>query len=390
MLVSMLEPSRRSEGVRYAVRDILLVADEARRAGKNLIPLNIGDPLQYDFRTPPHLIEAVERAMRDGRNGYGDSIGLPAAIEAIRAEAARAGLRGVRDVFLCAGTSEGIEIAMAAIADVGDNVILPRPGYPLYEAVLAKLGIEARHFPLVEERGWAPDLAALEKHVDARTRAIVLLNPSNPTGAVFDPRPIVEIGMRRGVLVISDEIYDQLILDGTKHVPAASVSEDAAVLTFNGLSKAHLATGWRIGWGILSGSGTGRIGEAIAKFLRARLSIGHPTMYAVKPALEGDRSHVAKTVETLRRRRDLACEMLASMPGVSCAPPRAAFYAFPKITVRCADAEFAAGLVRETGVIVVHGSGFGGPGHIRLVFLPPEDTLRRALGLVRDHLAKLG
>lgn len=382
----MLQPSRRSEGVRYAVRDIMLVAEEARRAGKTILPLNIGDPLKYDFKTPPHLIEAVERAMREGQNSYGDSIGLPAALDAIRAEAERKGLRDVREIFLCAGTSEGIEIAMAAIADPGDNVILPRPGYPLYEAVLAKLGIEARHYELVEEREWAPDLDTLK--IDARTRAIVLLNPSNPTGAVVDPRPIVEIAAKRGILVISDEIYDELILDGMRHVPSASLTGDAAVLTFNGLSKAHLATGWRMGWGILSGRGTAPIAEAIAKFLRARLSVNLPMMHAIRPALEGDRSHVSRTVEALRRRRDVAIEALAAMPGVSCVRPRAAFYAFPRITVRCTDAEFAAGLVRETGVLVVPGSGFGGPGHLRLVFLPPEDALRRALGLVRDYLAK--
>ncbi|MBI2899324.1 MAG: aminotransferase class I/II-fold pyridoxal phosphate-dependent enzyme [Planctomycetes bacterium] len=392
----MIEPSARSREIRYAVRDVLAVAAEAKRAGRKLYPLNIGDPLAFDFKTPPAMIEAVERAMRDGRNGYGDSIGLAEALDAVRADAGRRGIRAIRRAFLCSGTSEGIEIALASLANRGDNVLVPSPGYPLYEAVLHKLEIECRHYPLVEERGWSPDVERMAELADARTRAAVVINPNNPTGSVA-PREtlasVVGIAAKKGFLVIADEIYDKLVLDGPAQPPLASLSPDVPVLTFNGLSKAYLAPGWRMGWGILSGpeKEVQAYGDAVEKFLRARLSSNHPMMYAVKPALEGDQSHLGRTVETLRRRRDVTQAALTAMPGVSCVPPAAAFYAFPRLAIREEDEEFVRGLIRATGVIVVHGAGFGqaaGTRHFRVVFLPPEEVLKEALGLVRDYIAR--
>ena len=387
-------PSRRSQEIRYAIRDIVLIAEEARRAGKKLFPLNIGDPGVFDFPTPPAMIEAVERAMRAGRNSYGDSIGLPEAREAIRAEASRRGIRSIRDVFLCSGSSEGIETSLAAIADAGDNILVPSPGYPFYDAAIRKLDLEPRRYPLVEERGWEPDLETIMRSVDAKTPAIVVINPNNPTGTMVPPatlKAILSFAVARGLLVIADEIYDKLVLDGPPAAPIASLSEDALVLTFNGLSKAYLAPGWRMGWGILSGPAlqATECFDAIAKMLRARLCSPHPTMYAVKVALEGDQGHIARAIEKLRARRDAAMRAIQGIPRMSCVEPKAAFYAFPKLDIPGTDEAFIGALIRATGVMAVHGGGFGqaaGTAHLRLVFLPPEETIREAMGLLGGFL----
>jgi alanine-synthesizing transaminase len=388
-------PSHRAARVRYAIRDIVLVAEEARRAGKTLYPLNIGDPGAFDFPTPPHLIEAVERAMRAGANGYGDSIGLPDAREAIRADAARRGIRSVRDAFLCTGTSEGIEVVLAAAADAGDNVLVPRPGYPFYEAALNKLDIEARPYPLVEERGWAPDVDAMAAAIDGRTRAIAVINPNNPTGTIVPPetlKAILALARTRGLIVIADEIYNQLVLDGPAVAPLASLADDAIVVTFNGLSKAYLAPGWRMGWGVVSGPEreAGALFEAIARMLRARLCSPTPMMHAIRPALEGDHAHLKGAIEKLRRRRDVLMRALMAMPRVSCVEPKAAFYAFPRLKIDGTDEAFVRALIRETGVMAVHGGGFGqaeGTAHLRIVFLPPEEVLGEALEKLKNFLA---
>ncbi len=387
-------PSRRSLEIRYAIRDIVLIANEAKRAGKRLFPLNIGDPGAFDFPTPLHLIEAVERAMRAGANGYGDSLGLPEAREAIRAEAARRGVRSAHDAFVCTGSSEGIEIALAASADPGDNVLLPQPGYPFYDAAVCKLGIEPRRYPLVEERGWAPDVDALASAIDPRTRAIVIINPNNPTGSIVPVetlRAILKVAAQRGVMVIADEIYDKLVLDGPPLAPMASLTDDVVVVTFNGLSKAYLAPGWRIGWGLMSGPAkeAGVLFDAISRMLRARLCSPVPMMHAVRPALEGDHAHLKRAVEALRRRRDVMMRALKSMPRLSCVEPAAAFYAFPKLEIPGSDKDFVGSLIRETGVMAVHGGGFGEDrgAHLRLVFLPDEATMGQAMALLGTFLA---
>ena len=393
---SEIKPSERAARVRYAIRDVMVVAQQARAAGKRLIPLNIGDPLQFDFPTPEHIIEAVYRAMRAGYNGYAPSLGTEEAIEAIRSEATRQGIRNMQEIMVTYGASEAIESALVSLLNPGENVLLPAPGYPLYEAVLTKLGCEPLPYCLDESNGWQPDLDDMARHINNKTKGIVVIHPNNPTGAVYSKetlRGILDLAARHGLVVFSDEIYSKLLLDPVEFISIASLAPEQPVVTFNGLSKAYLVPGFRIGWAILSGDArsVARYREVLARILRSRLSVNHPAQFAIRPALEGSQEHIPQVVEKLRRRRDLTVSILNAVPGVHCVSPQAAFYAFPRLDIARSDTEFVLDLIRETGVIVVPGEGFGqaqGSRHFRLVFLPPEDTLRDALHQIGEFARK--
>lgn len=391
-----IRPARRIAGIKYAVRDILTVAEEARAAGKELLFLNIGDPNQFDYETPPVVVEAIVRALRDGANGYAPSDGVPDALEAIREDAESRGIASIQDVFVANGCSEGIEVALAALCDEGDDILTPSPGYPLYTALVAKLGLRPNPYFLNEDDAWQPDLDDMASRITERTRAIVLINPNNPTGSVCERHlleGVCELAARHDLLVIADEIYGELTLDGLEHISLASIDPNLCVLTCNGLSKAWLGPGLRIGWGVLSGPAE-RLREyraAIAQLLRARLSSNHPEQYAIAPALR-DKSHLPELLNKIQRRRDVTVEMLNAIDGIRCVPPRGAFYAFPSLDLPEAEEEgFIADLIRETGVVVVHGGGFGqrpGTAHFRVVFLPPEETLRRAYGAIAGFMQR--
>ena len=396
MIDDLIRVAQRTEHVHYAVRDIVVLARQAQQAGKELLYLNIGDPGLFDFPTPPHVIEAICRALRDNQTSYAPSEGLPAAIEAIREDAEqRCGIRAIQDIFVGSGCSECIEVALAALVDEGDGVLVPQPGYPLYSAVLGKLGAREQHYYLDEERGWQPDVAQLAQAIDARTRAIVLINPNNPTGSVCDRETleaILALAAKHKLVVLADEIYDRLVLEG-RHIALASLRDDVPVVTFMGLSKVYLGPGLRLGWAVVSGPARPLAPyiDAMHKFLRARLSASHPVQHAVAPALRGDHTHLEQAVAKLRTRRALTLQLLNATPGIHCVAPAAAFYAFPRLLEERDDAGWVADLVRETGVVVVHGSGFGqrpGSAHFRVVFLPQEPTLRRALGNIGDFAAR--
>jgi alanine-synthesizing transaminase len=388
-------PSERSTRVRYAIRDIMVVAQEAQKAGKELLRLNIGDPAIYDFPVPPHIIEAVHQAMLAGHNGYAPSIGIEEALTAIRGEAARQGIRNVQEVFVSSGVSEAIESCFSALVNPGENVLIPSPGYPLYDAALVKVGGDPVTYTCDEQDGFQPDLDDIARHINSRTRAIVLINPSNPTGAVCRRETlqgIVDLASRHGLVIFSDEIYNKLLLDPVEHIPIASLAPDLPVVTLNGLSKTYLVPGFRMGWIIVSGPerGLARYRDAIGKMMRARLSANHAAQFAIRAALEGPQDHLTGVIKKLRRRRDLTVAALDSIPNVRCFAPQAAFYAYPKLDIRATDTQFVTELVRETGVIVVPGDGFGqapGTRHFRLVFLPPEETLQRAFSLLRNFAA---
>ena len=312
--MSTIQPAARSREIHYAVRDVLLIADEVKARGGKLFALNIGDPNQYDFDTPQHLKDAVSRAMSVGsHNGYSPSSGIESAREAIRREAARKGIKSVRDAFVTTGASEAIDIALTSLCDPGDNVLCPTPGYPLYSAILSKLNVEYRPYYLMEEEDWAPNADEIAKLIDSRTRAIVLINPNNPTGSLYARKTlerIVEMALAHNIVVFADEIYDKLLLDGLTHTSIASLSEELPCITFNGISKGYLSPGWRIGWGIVSGPET-KLSEfvvAINKFLRARLCASHPMQYAIPDALDGDHSFLKEVKEKLQRRRDISVD----------------------------------------------------------------------------------
>jgi alanine-synthesizing transaminase len=384
----------RMEHVRYAIRDIAVVAEQLAREGKDILPLNIGDPLKFDFETPPHLIEAAARAMRDGKNGYAPSLGVEEAREAVRREAERKGLRGVQEVFITQGVSEAVDLALTALVNPGENVLTPSPEYPLYSAVLAKLGAQPNAYDLDEDSGWEPDLEHLAGRIFAGTRALLVINPNNPTGTVYSRQTLeglAELARRNNLVIIADEIYDKLVLDGEPHVSIASLAPDVPAITFGGLSKPYLVPGWRVGWGVVTGEATAVEPwlEGIRKLLRARLSANHPLQYAIRPALEGPQDHLPGVLERLRRRRDLTVQWARSAPGVSLVEPHGAFYAFPRLEISVPDEEFVKQLLLEKQVMLVHGSGFGerpGTRHCRIVFLPDEPTLQRAYASVTEFL----
>src|SRR5712692_4559314 len=394
-----IAPAARLENVRYAIRDLACIADEVARQGHKILPLNIGDPLNFDFQTPAHMIEAVYKAMREGKNGYSSSSGIPQALDAIRGEAERKGITNIQDVFVTSGVSETVDICLTALLNPGDNLLTPCPDYPLYSAILAKIGIGLNPYYLNEEDGWQPDLDDIEKKITPLTRGIVLINPNNPTGSVCTRKmleQIAELARRHNLIVFADEIYDKLIMDtenqdDTPHIALAGVAPDVPVVTFGGLSKNYLAPGWRIGWGIASGEASviKPYLEGVSKLLRARLCANHPEQYAIKAALEGPQDHLVEVKRKLRSRRDLTMKWCAETSRVSCVTPRGAFNAYPRIDIPEGDDVFVTELIRQKHVTVVHGSGFGqcpGTKHFRIVFLPDEKTLAAAYTAIGDFM----
>lgn len=386
--------AQRLENVRYAIRDLACVADEVAKKGHKILPLNIGDPINFDFQTPAHLIEAVYKAMKDGKNGYAPSPGIKEATDAIRREAERKGITSVQDAFVTSGVSETVDICLSALLNPGDNLLTPSPDYPLYSAVLAKLGIELNTYALNEDDGWQPDLIDVHKKIGPRTRGIVLINPNNPTGAVCSRRmleAVAELARRNNLVIFADEIYDKLLLDDDTQISLASVAPDVPIVTFGGLSKNYLAPGWRIGWGIVSGDAAAvkPYVEGIGRLLRSRLCANHPEQYAIKAALEGPQDHLKEVLTKLRSRRDLTMKWCNSTKRVSCVSPKGAFYAFPRLDIPEGDDVFVKELLVQKHVLVVHGSGFGqkaGTKHIRIVFLPDEQTLTTAYAGIADFM----
>jgi alanine-synthesizing transaminase len=377
----------------YAIRNIVAEAKRVEATGVRVRYLNIGDPIAFDFKTPPHLIAAVERAMRDGHNGYGPSQGLAPAREAVAGEFTTRGFPVDADrVFITAGTSEGIELALTAMVDPGRDVLVPMPTYPLYTAVLAKLGARARYYRTDPSRGWMPDLDHLESLITADTRVLVVIDPNNPTGALYSTptrRALLNLADRHGLAVLADEVYGDLGYEGPV-APIGSLDPDAPIIAFSSLSKAFLAPGWRTGWMAVSRSPRlDPVVAAIRKLAEGRLCSTVPMEHAVVAALTGDRSHQISLRATLKERAALTVKSLQAMPGVSCVAPAGAFYAMPKIALPPGrtDEDYVLALLRQTGVLCVYGSGFGLPaadGYLRIVFLAPPDELREVYQLMAD------
>lgn len=384
--------SARLERFNYAIRNIVVEAKKIEAAGRPVRYLNIGDPIPFGFKTPPHLIEAVARAMRDGYNGYTPSAGIPSAREAVAAEYVARGLPVSADrVVLTAGTSEGIELALGALADAGDEVLVPTPTYPLYTAVLAKLGARAVYYRTDPARGWEPDVDDLTRRLTSATRAIVLIDPNNPTGAVYPEstrRSIIDLAERAGVPILADEVYADLAFEGPQPL-LGSLAPDGPIVSFSSLSKAYIAPGWRTGWLVAGRSSMlDPVLSAIKKLADGRLCSPGPMQYAIEPALTGDRSFQRQFVAELRRRAEVTTSRLNAIPGIRCTAPRAAFYAMPQVALPpgVTDEAFILALLRQTGILCVYGSGFGFPpeqGAFRVVYLAPVEELNR----IYDDLA---
>lgn len=382
----IIKPALRTEKITYAVRDIVVLANEVAKTGKEMLYLNIGDPNLYDFEPPKHMIDATYEAMKKNYNGYSPSSGIKQAIASIEKEAAKKGIDNVRDIFITTGASEAIDICLTALVDDGENVLTPTPGYPLYTAVASKLRTIENPYYLNENNGWQPDIEDIKNKVNEKTRAIILINPNNPTGSVCEKETllqIIDLALEHNLVIFADEIYDKLLMDGNKLLSIASLNNDVPVVTFGGLSKNYMVPGFRIGWGIVSGPENvlHNYVEAINKLLRARLSANHPEQYSIPAALEGDQSHLVSALDKLQARRDVTIQMLNEIDGITCVSPQGAFYAFPQLHIHNSDTHFVSELIKETGVVVVPGTGFGqvpGTKHFRLVFLPPEEILEKA------------
>jgi alanine-synthesizing transaminase len=381
-----IKPAVRTENITYAVRDIIGLANEVAKSGKEMLYLNIGDPNIYDFAPPRDMVEATYKAMLDNKNGYSPSSGIKPAIDAIEREAERKGIKNIHDIFVTTGASEAIELALTALVNEGENVLTPTPGYPLYTAISSKLQAMENPYYLDEENGWQPDLEDIKSKVNDKTKAIIIINPNNPTGsnANYDTlKAIVDFAVKKNLVIFADEIYDKLLFDDKKLTSIASINPDASVITFGGLSKNYMVPGFRIGWGVVSGQKEilADYIEAINKMLRARLSANHPEQYGIPVALDGNNEHLIIAMEKLTRRRDITVEMLNAIDGISCVKPEGAFYAYPKVDIKNEDSHFISELIKETGVVVVPGTGFGqkpGTRHFRVVFLPQENVLEKA------------
>lgn len=383
--------ARRNTRFSYAIRNIVVEAQRVEAAGTRVRYLNIGDPVAFGFNTPPHLIAAVEKAMRDGHNGYGPSPGIPAGRAAVAAEYTSRGFPVSQErAFLTAGTSEGIEFALGALAEEGSDVLLPMPTYPLYSAVLGRLGARAVYYRTDPQRGWLPDLDHMRSVVTADTRALVVIDPNNPTGASYPEavrRDLLEFAARHALPIIADEVYGDVAHAGVVP-PLGSLDPDAPIISFSSLSKAYLAPGWRAGWmGIGRSPRLDDVVKAVARMADARLCSTLPMQYAIEPALTGDRSHQAAFRAALDERARITADGLNAIPGVSCVRPAAAFYAMPRVSLPPGktDEDYVIGLLRATGVLTVYGSGFGmlpADGYLRVVFLASPDELREVYRLM--------
>lgn len=387
-----IRTAQRVDRFTYAIRNIVAEARKVEAAGRKVRYLNIGDPNQFGFLTPPHLIEAVSKAMRDGHNGYTASPGIVEAREAVAADFAQRGVDTDPDrVLITSGTSEGIELALTAVVDEGEEVLVPSPTYPLYTAVLAKIGAEPVYYRTDHTNGWLPDLDHIRASITPKTRALVVIDPNNPTGAIYPDdmrRALISIAEAHSLVILADEVYGDLAYDGPVP-PMAILDQDAPIISYSSLSKAYLAPGWRAGWMAVGRSPRlDGVLAAIKKLADGRLCSPGPMQYAVTAALTGDRSHQDTFRRELRVRADLTVERLNRIPGLSCVAPRGAFYAMPKMTLPpgTTDRDYVLGLLRATGILVVYGSGFGtdaADGFFRVVFLASPDEL----GTIYDDMA---
>ena len=396
MGIKAIIPAKRTENITYAVRDIVVLANQVAKSGKEMLYLNIGDPNLFDFAPPRHMIQATYDAMLKNYNGYAPSSGIKSAIDAVEMEAHRKGIKNIRDIFITTGASEAIELCLSALVNKGENVLTPTPGYPLYTAIASKLEAVENPYYLNEENGWQPDIDDIKSKINDKTRAIIVINPNNPTGSNSSPETllqIIDLAIQHNLVIFADEIYDKLLLDNRKHTSFAKLNSEVPIITFGGLSKNYLVPGWRIGWGIVSGihEKMKDFIEAINKMLRARLSANHPEQFAISAALNGVQDHLIEAVEKLTRRRDITVEMLNSIPGITCEKPEGAFYAFPRLHIKNSDNHFVAELIKDTGVVVVPGTGFGqvpGTQHFRVVFLPQDEILEKAYKKIGDFLVR--
>jgi alanine-synthesizing transaminase len=400
--MNVYKKSNKLDKVCYDIRGPVL--DEATRMeedGMRVLKLNIGNPAPFGFDAPEELIQDVIYNLPNSQ-GYIESKGLFSARKAIMQECQKTGIRNVEigDIYIGNGVSELIVMVMQALLNNGDEVLVPSPDYPLWTAAATLSGGSPVHYVCDEQDEWAPDIDDIKSKITAHTKAIVVINPNNPTGAVYPKetlQAIVELAREHNLILLADEIYDKILYDGIKHVPLASLSEDVLTLTMNGLSKSYRAAGFRSGWMIVSGP------KYRAKdFIQGldmpssmRLCANVPPMWAIQTALGGYQSINDLVLPSGRmgEQREVAYDLINAIPGVSCVKPKGAIYMFPKLDIKrfniSNDEQFVLDFLRQEKVLLVHGTGFNlkTPDHFRLVFLPRVDDLNRAISSLERFLS---
>lgn len=386
--------SQKLDNVCYDIRGpVLELAQRMEEEGHKIIKLNIGNVGVFGF-DPPEEIQLDMIRNLSNASAYSDSKGIFAARKAIMQYCQEKGIQGVAldDVYTGNGVSELIVLSMNALLNDGDEVLVPAPDYPLWTAAVSLSSGTPVHYLCDESKEWAPDLADLRKRITPRTKAIVVINPNNPTGAIYSKEVLLEltqIARENGLILFADEIYDKMLYDAEKHVSLASLSTDVVVITFNGLSKNYRSCGYRAGWMVVSGDKemVRDYIEGLNMLASMRLCANVPGQYAIQTALGGYQSINDLVGEggRLAKQRDLAWKLITDIPGVTCVKPKSALYLFPKLDSEMYpiedDQQFVADLLKEEKVLLVQGSGFnwGKPDHFRVVFLPHEDVLKEAI-----------
>ncbi len=398
-----IQKSAKLANVCYDIRGPIM--DRARQMeedGQKIIKLNIGNLAVFGFDAPEEIQQDMIRNLPNA-SGYSDSKGIFSARKAVMHETQKQGIKGVAldDIYLGNGASELIVMATNGLLDDGDELLLPAPDYPLWTAAASLSGGTPVHYRCDEAKGWMPDIADIRAKITPRTKGIVVINPNNPTGALYSDALLLEtvaIAREHGLVLFADEVYDKVLYDGVRHTAIASLSQDVLTLTFNSLSKSYRSCGYRAGWLALSGDKRHAKDyiEGLNMLSNMRLCANVPGQYAIQTALGGYQSIDDLVCEggRLRRQRDLAYELITAIPGVSCVKPRAALYMFPRLDPAmypiADDQQFFLDVLQETRVMLVQGTGFNweAPDHFRIVFLPHEDDLREAIGRLERFLER--
>ncbi|WP_399684648.1 pyridoxal phosphate-dependent aminotransferase [Xenophilus sp.] len=398
-----LKKSAKLANVLYDVRGpIVDAARQMEDEGQKIIKLNIGNMAPFGFDPPEEIQQDMIRNLPDSA-GYSDSKGIFAARKAVMHYTQQLGIEGVtlEDIYLGNGASELIGMAVNALINDGDELLVPMPDYPLWTAVTSLSGGTPVHYRCDEDSGWLPDLDDMRAKITPRTRGIVVINPNNPTGVLYPDdvlKGIVALAREHGLVLLVDEVYDKVLYDGVKFTAMGSLSTDVLTLTFNSLSKAYRSCGYRAGWMVVSGpkADAGDYVEGLNMLANLKLGSNVPGQWAIQTALGGYQSihDLVKEGGRLRRQRDLAYELITAIPGVTCVKPQAALYMFPKLDPKVYpiedDRQFFMQVLRETRVMLVQGSGFNYPDnqHFRIVFLPHEEDLREAINRIARFLER--
>ncbi|MDK3024307.1 pyridoxal phosphate-dependent aminotransferase [Cupriavidus taiwanensis] len=399
--VKPIQKSNKLNNVCYDIRGpVLEKAKQMEEEGHKIIKLNIGNLAVFGFDAPEEIQQDMMRNLPNSA-GYSDSKGIFAARKAIMHYTQQKNIEGVGldDIYVGNGASELIVMAVNALLNTGDEVLVPAPDYPLWTAAVSLSGGTPVHYICDESNEWMPDPADIRARITPHTKAIVIINPNNPTGALYSDElllEIVAIAREHGLIIFADEIYDKVLYDGNTHTSIASLSTDVLTVTFNGLSKNYRSCGYRAGWMVVSGDKRPAIDyiEGLNMLSSMRLCANVPGQWAIQTALGGYQSinDLVNEGGRLRRQRDLAYELITAIPGVTCVKPKAALYLFPKLDLSMYpvqdDQEFIYELLQESKVLLVQGSGFNWakPDHFRIVFLPHEEDLREAIGRIARFL----